>query len=230
MRSPIVILGGMGPQASLRFHQLLIRKSENYHSGNGDEYPYVIHFSLPVTDFISDERAKQDAIRTLRRLEPAILALEPKLITLACNTAHLLRPDVPVLQRPEFASMPQLVTKKVKADQLSRVGLLASPVTIRSKLYGHLLKENGIAVVTPNKKDINRLEQVIRAVIAGTAGKAEAIVLRVIADSLVAQGAQAIVLGCTELPLIFPKTTLPVPIYDTLVIYAQAIIDNYYSV
>jgi aspartate racemase len=230
MHSPIAILGGMGPQASLRFQELLIKKSESYHSGDGNQYPYIIHFSLPVTDFISDESAKQHAITTLNNLEGNIRRLNPSQLTLACNTAHLLVPDVQLLQHASFVSMLDEVAAMIYANNIKTVGIMSSPVTIYTKLYESVLRKKGIAVILPDERQITQLEQVIRAVIRGAAGEKEARVLLRIARALVLRGAQAIVLGCTELPLAFPKGNAPAPIYDTLEIYAQAVIDRYYSV
>jgi len=230
MHRPIVILGGMGPQASLRFQELLIQKSESYHNGNGDEYPFIVHFSLPVIDFISDESAKQDAITTISRLTRPIEALKPQQITLACNTAHLLIPDIPLLQNARFKSLIEATAQVIADDGIKKIGLLGSPTTIRSGLYTAALNTRGVSVISPNVRQQKALEQCIRAVIAGSAQSTDAEALLDIAMSLVKQGAQAIVLGCTELPLLFPKKESPAPYYDTLEVYAQAVIDRYYSV
>jgi aspartate racemase len=220
----------MGPQASLRFHQLLIEKSARYHNGDGDQFPHIVHFSLPVADFISDESARHTAAQTLNQLAPTIKSLHPGQITLACNTAHAMTADVGMLQQAPFISMLEVVAAKLESDNIQKVGLLASPTTIRTKLYANVLTAHGIIVVEPTGQDQRTLERVIRAVISGTAGKLEERALERVAHRLVVRGAEALLLGCTELPLIFNVQTAPAPTYDCLDLYADAVITEQYCI
>ena len=228
MRKPIVIIGGMGPQASLRFHELLIEKSKQHHNGDGGDYPFVAHFSLPVDDFISDESKKVAAVAMLNGLSGAIEQLEPDTITLACNTAHLMVPDVPLLQKPSFVSLPKTVASVLAARGVRKAGVLATPTTLRTGLYDQALAEQSIESVSPNTTQQALLETAIRSVIAGEPDYELQTELTAIADSLVTKGAGAIILGCTELPLIFPKVSLDVPVLDCLETYADAVIDRHY--
>ena len=225
MRKPIVIIGGMGPQASLRFHELLITKSAKHHSGQGDEFPFVVHFSLPVEDFISDESKEAAAVDLLNSLTDTIDKLDPQAITLACNTAHLLRPRVGFMRRPEFVSMIDTLAVKIKADGIRCAGLLASPTTIRTKLYEKALAKQGIKTLLPQQDELPGIEVAIRSVIAGKKTKTN---LKAVARFLERRGAEVILLGCTELPLLFDKTNVTVPVFDCLDVYADAVIERHY--
>lgn len=227
-RGPIVIIGGMGPQASVRFHELLVAKSTLHHSGQGDEYPFLVHFSLPVADFISDPARAGMALQMLDQLDGTIRQLQPDSITLACNTAHLLAGQSALLGQPEFVSMIDTVAQRLTQDGVRRIGILASPTTVRTGLYAAVLQRHGIATVRPTAQQLATLERVIRQVIAGTAGPPDAAKLHAVAGALQAQGADAILLGCTELPLAFDRTRSTTPVYDCLDIYASAIIARYY--
>lgn len=228
MRKPIVIIGGMGPQASLRFHELLIEKSAKHHDGQGDEFPFIVHFSLPVDDFISDESKKAAAISLLNQQEGVVEKLKPGTITLACNTAHLMVPDVPLLRQPNFVPLPGVVAARLAADGVKRAGVLATPTTLRTGLYDMALAEQGIKAILPTKTQHKVLEAAIRSVIAGRPDISVQTELVKIARSLVAKGAQAIILGCTELPLIFPSEDCRVPVLDCLDIYAEAVTERHY--
>jgi aspartate racemase len=230
MRKPIVILGGMGPQASLRFQQLLIRKSTRHHNGDGDQFPYIVHFSLPVADFISDASARRAAADTINKLAPIIKHLHPAAVTLACNTAHAMIPDVPLLQERPFISMLEAVASKIERDGVTKIGLLASPTTIRSKLYADVLASHGIDTFEPTPAQRRQLETAIRAVIQGTAAQNHKKALASIGNSLHTRGAEALLLGCTELPLIFDRTSVDLETYDCLDIYADAVITDQYCI
>jgi aspartate racemase len=230
MRKPIVILGGMGPQASLRFQKLLISKSARHHNGDGDQFPYIVHFSLPVADFISDASAKRAAASTINKLAPIIKRLEPAIITLACNTAHAMTADVPLLQKAPFVSMLEAVASKIERDGVTKIGLLASPTTIRSRLYADVLAQHGIGTIEPTPSQRRELETVIRAVIQGRAAQNHKKVLARIGKSLHTRGAEALLLGCTELPLIFDTKSVDLETYDCLDIYADAVITDHYCI
>lgn len=67
----IVIIGGMGPQASINLHQKIIEAATSRGARNNNDYPEIMHISIPVVDFISDEckrtSATKQIIASLRR-------------------------------------------------------------------------------------------------------------------------------------------------------------------
>ncbi len=86
----------------------------------------------------------------------------------------------------------------------------------------------GMELLIPQAKQLTRVEMAIRATISGSVTTLDKDSLLDTARALAAQGAEAIVLGCTELPLIFPMEKSPIPVYDCLDIYANAVIARYY--
>jgi aspartate/glutamate racemase len=70
MSKHIIIIGGMGPQASLSLHKRLIDKAAQLGARDGDEFPEITHLSLPIRDFISDPAAMPAALELIvSRLE-----------------------------------------------------------------------------------------------------------------------------------------------------------------
>jgi aspartate racemase len=64
MNERILIIGGMGPQASLSLHQRLIQRASDLGAKDGKDFPEIVHLSLPIDDFISDP-SKMDQALTL---------------------------------------------------------------------------------------------------------------------------------------------------------------------
>lgn len=83
-------------------------------------------------------------------------------------------------------------------------------------------------IIRPNKKEAIELEIIIRRVIAGEVKRSDKVRLVEIAKSLKNRGAQGIILGCTELSLIFPKR-FSIPVFDSLEILAKALLRKYYE-
>ncbi len=65
MNTQIVIIGGMGPQASLELHRRLIQQAAKFGAKEGKDFPEIIHLSLPVDDFISNARRTAHALETI---------------------------------------------------------------------------------------------------------------------------------------------------------------------
>ncbi len=206
MRKPIYILGGMGPQASVELYRLMIEKSQrDYGAVNNDDYPELVIHSLPVPDFIGNEEAKTEALLMLQNAASGISAESYGCFGIACNTVHLLAPEITKHTKTPLVSMIDEVSDVVANKGVKTVGLLASPTTIKSRLYQEALAIHNIKVVTPGAADMRIVELAIRAVVAGKPLTVHSDRLRRIVDALYASGAEEIVLGCTELPLIFAK-------------------------
>jgi aspartate racemase len=228
MRRPIVIIGGMGPQASVRLHELLLQKSRQHHDGSGDGYPNIVHFSLAVPDFISDPLQRKNARDSLERLMPMIKDLQPSSVLLACNTAHLLITEIPAMRQVPLVSLLETVADRIQQSGATRIGLLASPTTIQTELYESLLAKRGITVIIPSLQEQDVTAAAIREVIAMHDTAVAADNLAGIANGLVARGADAILLGCTELPLLFDASQCAVPVFDCLDIYANSVTGHQY--
>ena len=226
----IGILGGMGPEASGYLYRLLIEKAiSDFGAKHNDDFPEILLYSIPVPDFISSDEQKGKALSMLEERVRLLNKTTISSLAIACNTAHILLPQLKKISNAPFVSMIDAVVDRVKKAGIKQVGILGTPSTIRSKLYQHALEKEGIAVVVPDEKDFAFMENVIRNVIRGKISKIDANVLVSLANKLKKRGAEGIILGCTELPLVFPnKYTLPV--YNSVEILAVALLRKYYKI
>ncbi|MGH7240823.1 MAG: aspartate/glutamate racemase family protein [Candidatus Saccharimonadales bacterium] len=119
---------------------------------------------------------------------------------MACNTAHLLLPELEARLGKQFLSLISTTVANLKAKQVRCIGILASPTTIKTKLYESALGTVGIACKLPTAKEQQRIEEVIRGVIAGKVSTSK---LEPIMQRLRAEGATHLLLGCTELSVAF---------------------------
>lgn len=221
MKNHMIIIGGMGPQASVQLHSLLIsNKHTNFK--NPDEFPLIVHVSIPVPDFISSQDSVPTAIRMIEDAAKSINAGDASVIGLACNTAHLLLDELPSINNDSFISMIDAVVDDIKGKRFKKVGLLASPFTTENRLYHKALETWNIEVVQPSDKDIDRLGTIIRRVIAGERPNSLRSELTTIAKRLEKQGVDCILLGCTELPLVGINSKLPT--IDSLSSLAKAML------
>lgn len=225
----IGILGGMGPEAAAKFYLLLTKISQQkYKALTNDAFPEIIIDSVPVPDFISDLKSKEIAKKMLISRVEALSFLPISFFCIACNTAHLLIDDLRKTTTIPFVSLIEETVKEVKRLKIEKVGLLASPTTIKTKLYQNQLEKEGVKVIIPANVQIKKLGVIIKKIVAGKNDKKDALLARNITEDLVANKAEAIILGCTELPLIFGGQ-LKFKTLDTLKFLAEACLRRYYQ-
>ncbi len=223
----IGVLGGMGPAATARFYELLIRICQRRFGARDDrDYPEMVILNLPIPDIVN---AMTDPTRVLPQLAYGARKLErcgAALIAMPCNTAHFFYPQLQHSVDIPFLDMVEITVRTVAADDRRRVGLLATAATIHRALYTAPLEHAGIAVLVPDAQA--RVTALILDILAGD--PREALIARFEKEVrvLLSRGAEGVILGCTDLPLLLTgNLALPVEfaVYDTLALLAEATID-----
>lgn len=228
-KKAIGILGGIGPQASLYLCKLLIKISVKlFGVKNNDDFPEIILDSIPVPGFISNVAEKKVALEMLKQRVAKLNNCNISYFGIACNTAHIFLDNLQKVSQAEFLSMIDEVVKRVKEDKISKVGLLASLATIREGLYQKAFEKESIKILIPTKKEQKFFEIIVNNVLAEKVTSKDRKLLVLVSNSLKKKGANGIVLGCTELPLVFPKR-YSLPVYNSVEILAIALLRKYYS-
>jgi aspartate racemase len=201
MNNHLVILGGMGPQASIRLHELIIEKAAD-RLANFNDYPCILHASLAVPDTIASNAAEDATVRMINQVCSELPLKNLTAIGIACNTMHLFIDRLEKLPRAKFVSIIEAVADDAAAAGAKQVGLLASPLTVESGLYQRALATCDIDVLTPSSAEMKRLNSVVHEIVAGATPAQFRPILNKIAARLEQRGADTILLGCTELPLV----------------------------
>lgn len=223
----IAILGGMGPQASARLLETLI----NTLVGEGfrqDFFPQILLNSIPVPNFMENTHKSQQAELMLQQNIKSLEAFKPACFTMVCNTAHILLHNLQAHTEVPFISLIESVAQHVRDSKIKTVGLLASPTTIRCGLYQNILEKEGIEVILPSVNHQKTITKIITRVLEGKIENKNKKDLAKIAVSLKKRGAQGIVLGCTELPLVY-ENVKPLIVFDSIQILANTLVDFYKS-
>lgn len=224
----IGIIGGMGPDASARLYQLMIVMArEEFGARKNEEYPELVIYSLPVPDFISDMSRSEEAMFMIKDRVRDLSQLKLACLALACNTAHTTLVDLQQETRVPFVSIVAEAAKEVQKRRYKRVGLLASPTTIFSGVYQTEFLDKNIEVILPDNSDIEELGEIIGQIVSGEFKAPKSRLLK-IADNLRKKKVEAIVLGCTELPLVFPQN-YSLPTLNTLEILGKSLLKRYYK-
>ncbi|MCK5027827.1 MAG: aspartate/glutamate racemase family protein, partial [Candidatus Pacebacteria bacterium] len=102
--------------------------------------------------------------------------------------------------------------------------------TKKLNLYEDIAKKNDIEIIVTTNEEQELTNDVILSVMSGIEGEKEISILKKIIDRMVSEGAEAIVLGCTELPIALNKKDIaPLPLFDTISIAAEEVLKNAYE-
>jgi aspartate racemase len=197
----IGIIGGIGATAGARLLDLLFKAYQKNGASVDSDFPEVFLHSLSMTGMDETGIADYDIVE-----ENLIASVEllnhagAEVIMVACNTVHLMRK---VLQSYSAATILNMIDAAVcSVGSAKKVGVISSASTKQSKLYQNALEVLGIEVFQTTESQQKTVDGIIAKVIAGKSGTAEQLLLASIADSMRKNGAEQIILGCTELPLV----------------------------
>jgi aspartate racemase len=220
----IGILDGMGAFAGARFFQMTLEKIIK----NKLTIPEIILNAVSIDDFISDPSKIKPAFEVLSSRVKAFNQQGVSMIVMACNTAHIIHPQLMSLSHAPFPSIIDLVVQKAVVKKLINIGILASPMTIKTKLYEDALKQAGLIPFIPDQTFQKLLEKIIRDVIGNSVTQSEIKHFELKTKKFISKNhLDGLILGCTELPLAFPKSKFNnIEILDSLEILADSVIDH----
>lgn len=222
----IGVLGGMGPEAGAAFFERIVRETA---ADRDQDHPPVVLDSLPQVPDRTEAilHGGRDPVPALRRGLAVLGHAGADFAVMSCISAHYFLPRlVPRSPLPLISLIDETVAAVKKMKPVPQtIGLLATDGTVRSGIFARAFEAEGIAVLAPTSRAQARLMTAIygkRGIKAGfTRGPAREAVLEV-ARELVGRGAEAVVAGCTEVPLILGPADLPVPLVDPMTAGARA--------
>jgi aspartate racemase len=149
-------------------------------------------------------------------------------ILLICtNTMHKMAPEVQAAVGIHLLHIADPTAEAIKATGISKVGLLGTAFTMEQDFYkGRLTDKHDLTVIVPNAEDRATVHRVIYdELVAGRVLPASRTAYKAIIARMVADGAEAIILGCTEIMLLVQPEDSAVPIFDTTGLHAQAAVE-----
>lgn len=220
----IGLLGGMSWESTATYYRLL-NEGVKQRLGGLHSAPIVLH----SVDFapIAELQKAGDWAACGRQLSAAALGLQQagaELILICTNTMHIVAPQISAAVSVPLLHIGDAIGARLQQDGIGKVGLLGTAFTMEQSFYKDRLTEQfGLQVLVPDAAQRAVVHQVIYDELCR--GRFEAAsrqqFVQVIND-LVAAGAQAVILGCTEIGLLVQASDVSVPLYDTTVLHVEA--------
>ena len=218
----IGILGGMGPEATIDLFYKIIKFTPA--EKDQDHLKIIIDNNPKIPDRTAAILGKgEDPLPALQETAKNLEKAGADFIIIPCNTAHYFLPLIQESVKIPILNMIEETAKETqkKIPSIKKVGLLASIGTYKTKIYHQHFKKYNIEVISPEEKDKEKVIKVIYAVKAGNLSEEIKKNILKIAQKLIDKGAEAIIAGCTEIPLILKEGDVPAPIIDPTQVLAK---------
>jgi len=198
------VIGGMGALATASFYAMITNIQDQHVKVEQDYLDIIIYSKTSIPDRTAYILGQSD-INPMADIIAAAVTLERAgvdFLVMPCVTAHYFYKEAADMAGIPFINLLDEIATHVQTKGLNRVGLLATQGTLQSRILHDALEGRGIEVLTPDPTQQAELMNMIYSIKIGRHiqefGKLE--------DTLLAKGAQSIILGCTELSLIKGKT------------------------
>jgi len=223
----IGLIGGMSWESSAEYYriinELIKKKLGGLHSAK------ILMYSF---DFAEIEQLQYDnkwdeainlMINAAKRLERA----NADFVLICTNTMHKMAEDVAASINIPLLHIVDATAEKAKSQGIKEIGLLGTKFTMEQDFYkDRLKKKHSINTLIPNESERELVHNIIyQELCLGKIKDSSKESIKKIIVHLGDSGAQGIILGCTELPLLIKKEDSPVPLFNTTVIHAEAAVD-----
>ncbi|MGA2624411.1 MAG: aspartate/glutamate racemase family protein [Bacteroidota bacterium] len=194
----------------------------------GTNFARCILYSFNFAD-IEDITRRQDWSSMLEIMTPVCRNLAgagAECIMLGANTLHVIADDLRTKIDVPLIHIAEATGEVIKRRKLKKVGLLGTKFTMEMDFFKKKLAARGIETVIPPEADrefvhLSIFEELGKGVFQDSTKQRY---LQII-EKLAAEGAEGIVLGCTEIPMLIKQTDSPLPLFDTVTIHAEAGVD-----
>ncbi|WP_311641778.1 aspartate/glutamate racemase family protein [Selenomonas noxia] len=222
MMKTIGLIGGMSWESTVTYYQVInetIKKQlGGLHSAK------CILYSVDF-DEIEKYQVSREWDKSADVLSEAAQALEragADYIVICTNTMHKVAPEIGRRIHIPILHIADMTAAELQKQGIKKVGLLGTKYTMRQDFYKNILIEQGIEVVIPNDADVDVVNRIIydELCLGKISEQSKDIYLDIIMK-LAQDGAQGIILGCTEIGLLVRQPDTDIPLFDTTLIHAE---------
>ena len=223
----IGLMGGMSWRSSLEYYKILNELVQEKLGGWNSAK--IIMNSLNF-DEIDLEHQTKEWKKSDKILFDAAKNLEKAgadFILLCANTAHTLFDEIQERVKIPIIHIADATAEKIRSSKIKKVGLLGTKHTMQEDFYkGRLEKKHNLEVLIPSKEKMETVASEVNNLCLGKENPEAKQQLLDVIEELEKQGAEGIILGCTEIPLLIKQSDVKIPLFDTTMIHAEIAIEQ----
>lgn len=214
----IGVLGGMGPEATAEFYRRIIGICQRDYGATYDsDFPPMFIYNLPLPDIVENGGDGECITKLLKDGIDKLESAGCDLVAVPCNTAVYFINGV--CQKIPTLNIIEETLSEAKKRKFKKVGILSTSNTARNKLYESVF--DGIEILQPSEPEKERINEIILRILSGLKKPEDKAYLQSVSGKLAKNGAEAVILGCTDLPLLISQKDCDIKLLDTLQILAE---------
>ena len=223
----IGLVGGMSWESSLEYYRIINEaikeKLGGFHSAKCIMYSVDFEEIEKLQHQGKWDEATDLMIDAARRVEKG----GADFVVICTNTMHKMASAVQKSINIPLLHIADVTAKKIKERGLKKVGLLGTKFTMEEDFYRMRLQEkHGLEVIIPEEEERLTIHSILYSeLVMGEIKKISKEAFQKIIENLVTRGAEGVILGCTEIPLLVKQEDYEIPLFDTTTIHARAAVE-----
>ena len=224
----IGLIGGMSWESSIEYYRIINEKAKEKLGGLHSAKSLMVTVDFAEIEKLQHEDRWDEATEILVKCAQDLEHGGADFIVLCTNTMHKLADQITANVNIPFLHIADATAEKIVASGMKRIGLLGTRFTMEHDFYkGRLINNFGLEVLVPEKEDRDIVHRVIYdELVQGKIVDVSRDEYKRIMEELIAQGAEGIILGCTEIELLVKQSDSRVPLFPTTLIHAVAAVEK----
>ncbi|WP_421762093.1 aspartate/glutamate racemase family protein [Devosia sp.] len=220
----IGLIGGMSWESTAHYYAVLNRETARLRGGLHSAA--VIVHSVDFAPIEAMQRAGnwEGAGEVLASIARSLEAQGCGVVGLATNTMHICAPQIVAALTVPFVHIAAPTAEALLADGIGKVGLLGTRFTMEKRFYIDVLEAQGLDVLVPDVGITNLNGIIYEELCLGIVREPSRQIYVEAIGRLQARGAEAVILGCTEINMLIDDSVSPLPTYDTTDLHAKALV------
>ena len=223
----IGLLGGMSWESSIEYYRIINETVRDKLGGLHSAKSIMVSVDFAEIEALQHEGRWDETARMLIAAAQNVERGGGDFVVLCTNTMHKVAEEVQEHIRIPLLHIADATAERVKSQGLKKLGLLGTKFTMEEAFYkDRLIEAHGLEVVIPAEPEREVVHRVIydELCLGEIKAASQAAYIRIM-DSLVEEGAEGIILGCTEISLLVGQQDSLAPLFDTTEIHAQAAVE-----
>jgi aspartate racemase len=223
----IGLIGGMSWESSIEYYRIINETVKEKLGGLHSAKSLMATVDFAEIEKLQHEDRWDEAGQILVKCAQNLERGGADCIVLCTNTMHKLADQIIANVNIPFLHIADATAEKIFSEGMKKIGLLGTRFTMEHDFYkGRLIQNFGLDVLVPSKEDRDIIHRVIyEELVQGKIVDASRAEYKRIMETLIAQGAQGIILGCTEIELLVKQDDSSVPLFPTTTIHAVAAVE-----
>ncbi|GIO70318.1 aspartate/glutamate racemase family protein [Paenibacillus cookii] len=223
----IGLLGGMSWESSMLYYQIINERVKERKGGHHSAKSLMYSVDFQEIKDLQHQGKWAEAAKIMIESAQKLEAGGADVVVICTNTMHKMAPEVMNSVSIPLLHIADATANQIVKDKIKKVGLLGTAFTMEQEFYkGRLVDPFGLEVVVPDEADRAVVHDVIyHELCLGIINEHSKKKYLDIIDRLVRKGAEAVILGCTEITLLISQEDCNIPVYDTTRIHAEAAVD-----